>query len=103
MDATLQGRKLPWVFEPVASLAFRSLLLLRRRRFSAALFLYKSLHQAYEQLGPATPTQKALAELAAKFIGFEKKEMNDDCIMKADGSSISVNDIVLLAHTSRVT
>ena len=67
------------------------------------VFLYKSLHQAYEDLGPAIPTQKALAELAAKFIGFEKKEMKDDCLMKADGASISVNDVVLFAHTSRVT
>ncbi len=66
-------------------------------------FLIRSLRQAYERLGPGVPSQKALADLAAKFIGVEKQVMIDECQIHADGSSVSVNDVTLFAHTHRVT
>ena len=66
------------------------------------LFLARSLHQAYERLGPGVPSQKALAELAGKFFGVEKKLVSDECIVFADGSSLSVVDITLYAHAPQV-
>src|SRR5689334_21727546 len=45
------------------------------------VFLVRSVRQAYEKLGPGVPSQKALAELAAKFFGFEKELIEDKVVI----------------------
>lgn len=65
-------------------------------------FLYRSVRQAYEKLGPEIPTQKALTEMAGKFFGWRKDTFSSKVLISADGSSESINDVTLTAFAKQV-
>jgi hypothetical protein len=67
------------------------------------LFLYRSLHEAYQRMGPSFPTQKAFADFSATFIGVVKQEMIDEAFIFGNGSSISTNDVTLHAYADQIT
>jgi hypothetical protein len=63
------------------------------------IFLARSVKDAYERLGPEIPTEKALTELASKFVGVQKSSFKCFVVVSQDGSSDSINDVVLTAFT----
>jgi hypothetical protein len=66
------------------------------------VFLYRSVRQAYEKLGPEVPTQKILTEVAAKFIGVQKQTFSNEVCILADGSSEGVSDVTLTALANQI-
>jgi hypothetical protein len=66
-------------------------------------FLYKSLSDAYQKIGPEIPTHKQLTELNGKFFGLQKKVHTINSVLRVDGSSETTQDVTLLALAKQIS